>query len=89
MDGQDLSALLEGKNLDARPHFTLGYSKFVWARDERYAMFGRNDGTEARLYDLSADPRMNSNVAVANQGVVKRMFDEYVIGDAGGPLPTY
>jgi hypothetical protein len=52
-------------------------------------MFGRNDGTEARLYDLNADPRMASNVAEANHDVVKRMFDAYVIGDAGGPLPTY
>ncbi|MDQ3791725.1 MAG: sulfatase [Actinomycetota bacterium] len=89
MDGQDLSVLFAGKSPESRPHFTLGYSKFVWARDERYAMFCRNDGTEARLYDLSADPRMDSDVAGANHAVVKRMFDEYVLGDAGGPLPTY
>jgi arylsulfatase A-like enzyme len=89
MDGQDLSVLFAGKSPESRPHFTLGYSKFVWARDERYAMFGRNDGTEARLYDLIADPRMDSDVAGANHAVVKRMFDEYVLGDAGGPLPTY
>ncbi|HEX2181712.1 MAG TPA: sulfatase, partial [Rubrobacteraceae bacterium] len=89
MDGQDLSVLLEDKDPDPRAHFTLGYGKFVWARDDRYAMFGRNDGTEARLYDLSAAPEMNSDVAGANQRVVKRMFDEYVIGDAGGPLPVY
>jgi arylsulfatase A-like enzyme len=89
MEGQDLSVLLEGKGPGPRPHFTLGYSEFAWARDERYAMFGRNDGTKARLYDLSADPGMNSDVAGANPDVVRRMFDEYVIGDAGGPLPTY
>jgi arylsulfatase A-like enzyme len=89
MDGQDLSVLFGGKSPESRPHFTLGYSKFVWARDERYAMFGRNDGTEARLYDLSTDPRMDSDVAGANHAVVERMFDEYVLGDAGGPLPTY
>src|ERR687894_298717 len=89
MDGQDLSVLFDGKSPESRPHFTLGYSKFVWARDGRYAMFGRNDGTEARLYDLNADPGMASNVAEANHDVVKRMFDAYVIGDAGGPLPTY
>ena len=90
MDGQDLSVLFDGgKDLEPRPHFTLGYSEFVWARDEGYAMFGRNSGTRARLYDLSADPKMDEDVAAAHPDVVRRMFDEYVLGDAGGPLPTY
>jgi arylsulfatase A-like enzyme len=89
MEGQDLSMLLEGRGPEQRPHFTLGYSEFVWARDEGYAMFGRNDGEEAKLYDLLADPKMDSDVAAKRPDVVRRMFDEYVIGDAGGPLPTY
>jgi arylsulfatase A-like enzyme len=89
MEGQDLSMLLEGRGPEQRPHFTLGYSEFVWARDEGYAMFGRNDGEEARLYDLLADPKMDSDVAAKRPDVVRRMFDKYVIGDAGGPLPTY
>jgi arylsulfatase A-like enzyme len=89
MEGQDLSMLLEGRGPEQRPHFTLGYSEFVWARDEGYAMFGRNDGEEAKLYDLLADPKMDSDVAAKRPDVVRRMFDKYVIGDAGGPLPTY
>jgi arylsulfatase A-like enzyme len=89
MEGQDLSMLLEGRGPEQRPHFTLGYSEFVWARDEGYAMFGRNDGEEARLYDLLADPKMDRDVAAKRPDVVRRMFDKYVIGDAGGPLPTY
>jgi len=90
MDGQDLSVAFDGgKELEPRPHFTLGYSEFVWARDEGYAMFGRNNGTRARLYDLSADPKMDEDVAAEHPGVVRRMFDEYVLGDAGGSLPTY
>jgi arylsulfatase A-like enzyme len=89
MEGQDLSVLLEGREPERRPHFTLGYSEFVWARDEGFAMFGRNDGEEAKLYDLLADPKMDRDVAAKRPDVVRRMFDEYVIGDAGGPLPTY
>jgi arylsulfatase A-like enzyme len=89
MEGQDLSMLLEGRGPEQRPHFTLGYSEFVWARDEGYAMFGRNDGEEAKLYDLLADPKMDRDVAAKRPDLVRRMFDEYVIGDAGGPLPTY
>ena len=89
MEGQDLSVLLEGREPEQRPHFTLGYSEFAWARDEGYAMFGRNNGEEARLYDLLADPKKDRDVAAKRPDVVRRMFDEYIIGDAGGPLPTY
>jgi len=89
MEGQDLSVLLEGKGPEQRPHFTLGYSDFVWARDEGYAMFGRNDGEKTRLYDLLTDPKMDKDVAAKHPDVVRRMFDQYVIGDAGGPLPIY
>jgi arylsulfatase A-like enzyme len=89
MDGGDLSVIFDGKSPDPRLHFTLGYSEFVWARDEGYAMFGRNDGRRARLYDLANDPKMDEDVAAEHPGVVRRMFDEYVLGDAGGPLPTY
>ncbi|HEY0128569.1 MAG TPA: sulfatase, partial [Rubrobacteraceae bacterium] len=89
MDGGDLSVLLEGENPDPRPHFTLGYSEFVWARDEGYAMFGRNNGRRARLYDLANDPKMDEDVAAEHPEMVRRMFDEYVLGDAGGHLPDY
>jgi arylsulfatase A-like enzyme len=89
MDGQDLSVLFDGGRPEERDHFTLGYDEYVWARDDRYVMVSRNDGAQARLYDLSTDPDMNTDVAGANQEVVRRMFDEYVLGDAGGPLPRY
>jgi hypothetical protein len=32
---------------------------------------------------------MNTDIADANPDVARRMFDDYVIGDAGGPLPRY
>jgi len=89
VEGQDLSVILEGKEPEERPHFTLGYSEFVWTRDESYAMFSRNDGTDARLYDLRADPAMNRDLAGEQPDVVKQMFEGYVLKDAGGPLPTY
>jgi hypothetical protein len=49
----------------------------------------RNDGVEAKLYDLTTDPGMNRDVAGEHPDVVRRMFDEYVLKDAGGPLPRY
>jgi arylsulfatase A-like enzyme len=89
MEGQDLSVLFEGKSPRPRDHFTLGYGQHVWCRDDRYAMFGRDDGTEARLYDLTTDPGLNKDVAGDHPDIVRRMFEGYVLKDAGGPLPEY
>jgi arylsulfatase A-like enzyme len=90
MGGQDLSVLLDGGEPgQQRPHFTLGYDEYVWARDDRYALISRNDGAEAKLFDLTRDPGMDRDIAADNGDTVRRMFDDYVIGDAGGPLPRY
>jgi arylsulfatase A-like enzyme len=89
MEGQDLSVLFDDGEPEPREHFTLGYDEYVWTRDDRYAMVSRNDGAEAKLYDLTTDPGMNRDVAGEHPDVVRRMFDEYVLKDAGGPLPRY
>jgi hypothetical protein len=89
MDGQDLSVLFEGEEPGERSHFTAGYHNFVWARDREYAMFSRQDRESPRLYDLRRDPEMQQDIAAGQPDVVKRMFDKYVLGDAGGTLPDY
>jgi arylsulfatase A-like enzyme len=87
LDGQYLTLLLEDVEPAPRPHFTLGYNEYVWARDDRYAMFGRNDRSDLKLYDLRRDPGMNEDIAGDNPDVVKHMFDDYILKDAGGSLP--
>ena len=89
MEGQDLSVLFDGGEPEERAHFTLGYDEYVWTRDDRYVMVSRNDGTGAKLYDLRTDPGMNSDIAGEHPDIVRRMFDDYVLKDAGGPLPRY
>ena len=89
MDGQDLTVLLDGGHPEARDHFTVGYHDHTWARDEKYVMFARNDGTEARLYDVQEDPGMYEDIAGSHQEVVNRMWNDYVLKDAGGQLPRY
>jgi arylsulfatase A-like enzyme len=89
MDGQDLSVLFDGAQPAPREHFTLGYDEYVWTRDESYVMVSRNDGADARLYDLRADPAMNEDLAGEQPDLVKQMFEGYVLKDAGGPLPRY
>jgi arylsulfatase A-like enzyme len=89
MQGQDLTVLFDGGQPAVRDHFTLGYDEYVWTRDDRYVMVSRNEGSEARLYDLDEDPQMNRDIAGANQDIVETMWNDYVLEDAGGPLPQY
>ncbi|MCA1688073.1 MAG: sulfatase [Actinobacteria bacterium] len=89
MDGQDLTVLLDGEEPDPRHHFVLGFHDHAWARDERYVMFSRYDGTEAKLYDVREDPGMRHDLSGMHPDVVKRMFGDYVLEEAGGSLPTY
>src|SRR5215218_814723 len=89
LDGQDLSVMLEGGELEARPHFSIGYNDHVWTRDDRYVMFSTNQGADAKLYDIEQDPGMHNDIAGVEPNIVKRMFEGYILRDAGGPLPTY
>ena len=53
-------------------------------------MFSTNQGEEPKLYDIQEDPGMHNNIASSQPNTVKRMFEGYVLRDAGGgPLPTY
>jgi arylsulfatase A-like enzyme len=87
MDGQYHTLLMGGGEPTPRDHFTLGYNQFVSTRDDKYAMISVNDRSDAKLYDIQRDPNMNDDIAADNRDVVDRMFDDYVLKDAGGPLP--
>jgi len=89
MDGQDLSVIFEGGEPGPRDHFSLGHHNFVWARDEAYVYFSRSDGAKAKLYDVRTDLKMRNDLAKDRPEVAKRMFEDYVLRDAGGPLPRY
>ena len=89
MDGEDLSVILDGKEPEMRDHLTLGYGQHVWCRDEQRVMFCRNDGEEARLYDALNDPEQRKDLAQDEPETVQRMYEEYVLRDAGGPLLAY
>ncbi len=89
MDGQDLSVLFEGKEPEPRDHFTSGYRKYVCCRDERRVMFCRTDRANAELYDAINDPQQRTNLVEEEPQTVQRMFEEYVLKDADGRLPTF
>jgi len=88
MQGADLSVLFDGGRPAPRGYVTAGYHDNAFARDERYAMFAKTNGSEPHLFDLSSDPKMNRNIAGSNPDVVKRMWNDYVMKDAGGPMPS-
>ncbi len=88
MGGQYLTLLFKDSEPLPRPHFTLGYDRYVWTRDDRYIMFGLNDRSNLKLYDVQSDPDMNDDIAAENQDIVRRMFDDYILNDAGGRLPS-
>lgn len=90
MDGNSLLPILEGKTPELpREHFTSGLNNYVWVSDKRYAMIAKNDGTDAKLYDIQEDPSQTRDIAQENPDVVKRLFD-LVLEDAGGEaLPQY
>lgn len=89
MEGLDLSVIFDGKKPESRPYFTIGYHDHVWARDERYVMFCRNDGSNPRLFDVQADPQQTNDLAPSNRKIVDRMFEEYVKKDARGEPPIF
>ena len=90
MDGQDLTVLLDGGEPEQqRAHFSASYHNHVWTKDGRYTMFSHTTGAEAKLFDIKEDPDMNRDIAGSNPDVVKRMYNDYIVKDAGGPLPTY
>jgi hypothetical protein len=49
-------------------------------------MFSRNNGSESRLYDAQSDPRQGRDLAEEDPDTVGRMFEEYVLKDAGRSL---
>ena len=51
-------------------------------------MFAAADRSEARLFDVQNDPNMENDIAPQNPDTVGRMFDDYVLKDAGGSLPV-
>ena len=39
------------------------------------------------IFDLREDPEMKKNIAGSNADIVKRMYNDYLVKDAGGPIP--
>lgn len=87
-DGSDLSPHLDGRGA-GREHFTSGLNEYVWVCDRRYTLICRNDGVDAKLYDMVADPAQLTDIAGQRPLDVKRLFDLAIADGGGEPLPSY
>jgi arylsulfatase A-like enzyme len=88
MHGLDALALARGRT-EPRAYVTCGFNNYVWCRDDRWVYIARNDGAEAKLYDVVADPDHREDLAQQHRDVVALMRQR-VVKDAGGePLPVY
>ncbi|CAN5647516.1 hypothetical protein BH20ACT10_BH20ACT10_03640 [soil metagenome] len=72
-----------------RPYFTGGLHDCVLARDHEYALMCRGNGGGAKLYDLREDPDQQTDIAWRNREVADRMYEEYILADVGGEMPSY
>ena len=88
MAGEDLTGLLEGRDLPERPVFTASYDNALLAGDDRYLLLADNRGFVKRLYDSRTDPRQRRDVASVQPDETARLW-EAIVDDAGGTLPVF
>jgi arylsulfatase A-like enzyme len=86
VDGRDLMPLILGED-PGRPHITGGYVDYVRYQDNAHHYIARNDGADASLYHLAADPGMQNNIAAANPELVADLHEKIRV-DAGGSFPA-
>lgn len=82
-EGADPSPIFDGGPDLKRDYLTVAYNNYVYSRNDKRAVFCTNTGAEAKLYAASLDPGTREDLAA------KRMLDEYVLKDSGGPLLNY
>ncbi|MBA2376062.1 MAG: hypothetical protein ACR2N0_07590 [Rubrobacteraceae bacterium] len=72
-----------------RPCIAGGLHGYAFARDDDYALMCRGNGGGAKLYDLREDPDQQTDIAWRNREVADRMYEEYILADVGGEMPSY
>lgn len=87
LPGLDLVGLWEG-HVEPRERISCGMNDYSLCRDERYAYMVRHDGTNPKLYDMTADPLQQHDLADEERGAVNEMHSK-LLADAGGELPGW
>lgn len=88
VEGQNLLALLEGRDFPKREYLTCRYSNCVWYTDDKIWYFSDIHGGNPRLFDLEADKPFEQTIAKKAPERIKKAWDR-ILADAGGKLPIY
>jgi arylsulfatase A-like enzyme len=84
LPGTDLLGLAEHR-IPPRDHVSCGLGECSWCRDQRYVYITGNDGTGQQLFDMTADPLQQHDLAAEERGAVEEMHAK-LLADAGGTL---
>ena len=88
MAGEDLSVIFDGKEPTARPYYTACYQETWICGDRNWLMVSNTNGDKRELYDLTADPGADNDVASTNQAMVEKLW-HVLVDEAGGTLPQF
>lgn len=88
MDGADLSRPFRGRKLPERDYAWGGYHDSFFIRSHRWMLFGYNQPSNLKLFDLRSDPGHRVNVASRNPGKRNELLAK-VLARVDGRLPWY
>jgi arylsulfatase A-like enzyme len=87
MEGLDLGPVMRGEQ-PGRDHVTIAWGPELTYIDDRWWCNDVFLGGDPLLYDLKADPQLQTNVAADHPEVVKQAVDTFG-ADAGGSFPDW
>ena len=87
VDGHDLWQV--GNDVSGERDFvTSSLQDYFRIQDDRYLYIGKSDGSEAQLYVLKDDPKLENNIAPDASEIVEALRTK-LLDDAGGKLPDF
>lgn len=88
MAGEDLSVIFDGKQPTARPYYTACYQETWICGNREWLLISTPTGDRRELYDLTADPGANNDVASTNPAKIEELW-AVLVDEAGGTLPQF
>jgi len=86
-EGIDVWKYVEEKNVDhQREYVTSAFLNSIFYRDNDHWFISNRDGSQAQLYELKSDPKLERNVAEQAPELTKSIYQK-ILSDAGGSLP--
>jgi len=86
-EGINVWKYVEEKNRDyKREYVTSAFLDSIFYRDNDHWFISNRDGSQAQLYEIKPDPKLERNIAEQAPELTKSIYQK-IINDAGGSLP--